>query len=346
VKSQRFLQACRREEVDCTPIWIMRQAGRYLPEYRKLRERHSMLELAKTPELATRVTLQPLARFDLDAAILFSDIMVPLWGMGVSFRIEESVGPVIESPLRSEAQIRALRRFDAARDVPFVLEAIRGIRGELAGRVPLIGFAGAPFTLASYLIEGKSPRRFRWTKSLMFDRPDLWNDLMERLTETVIGYLKAQVGAGAQALQLFDSWAGNLSPSQYAAFAQPHSTRIFRELRETGVPLIHFGTETASILGPMAQCGPDVVGADWRIPLDEAWSHVGEDRAIQGNLDPVVLFAGFEVVRREAQAVLSQAAGRNGHIFNLGHGILPETPVDNVQRLVDFVHQASLRSAS
>jgi uroporphyrinogen decarboxylase len=289
------------------------------------------------------VTLQPVERFELDAAILFSDIMVPLWGMGVPFRIEEGIGPVIDDPIRSEAQIRALRRFEAARDVPFVLEAIRAIRGELSGRVPLIGFAGAPFTLASYLIEGKSPRRFRWTKSLMFDRPDLWNDLMGRLTDAVIDYLKAQAAAGAQALQLFDSWAGTLSPSQYAEFARPHSSRIFRELKGTGVPLIHFGTETSMILDQMAECGADIVGADWRIPLDAAWSRIGEGRGIQGNLDPAVLFAGFEAVRREAEMVLQLAGGRRGHIFNLGHGILPDTPVDNVHRLVDFVHEASRR---
>lgn len=346
VRSQRFLKACRREATDCTPIWIMRQAGRYLPEYRKLREKHAMLELAKTPELATRVTLLPVERFELDAAILFSDIMVPIWGMGVPFRIEENVGPVIDDPLRSEAQIRSLRSFDAQRDVSFVLEAIRQIRHELGGRIPLIGFAGAPFTLASYLIEGKSPRRLRWTKTLMLDRPDLWEELMRRLTDTVIAYLTAQVAAGAQALQLFDSWVGNLSPAQYAEFVQPHSRRIFQALKGAGAPLIHFGTETSTLLEKMAQAGGDVVGADWRIPLDEAWRRIGPDRAIQGNLDPAVLFAGPEVVCREAAAVLDLAGGRPGHVFNLGHGIFPDTPVDSVARLVDFVHQTSLRPAS
>ena len=345
-RSQRFLKACRREPTDCTPIWIMRQAGRYLPEYRKLREKHAMLELAKTPELATRVTLLPVERFELDAAILFSDIMVPLWGMGVPFRIEENVGPVIDDPLRTEAHIRALKNFEAQRDVPFVLEAIRQIRHELGGRIPLIGFAGAPFTLASYLIEGKSPRQFRWTKALMFDRPDLWEELMGRLTDTVIAYLKAQVVAGAQALQLFDSWVGNLSPAQYTSFAQPHTRRIFEALQGAGVPLIHFGTETSTLLEKMAETGGDVVGADWRIPLDEAWRRIGTGRAIQGNLDPAVLFASSEVVSREARSVLQFAGGRPGHIFNLGHGILPDTPVENVAHLVDFVHQASMRPTS
>jgi len=344
-KSSRFLKACRREAVDCTPIWIMRQAGRYLPEYRALREKHAMLELAKTPELAARVTLQPVERFDLDAAILFSDIMVPLWGMGVPFRIEESIGPVIDNPIRGAAQIHALRTFDAAGDVPFVTESIRLVRAELGSRIPLIGFAGAPFTLASYLIEGKSPRRFRYTKALMFDEPKLWDELMTKLTDTVIEYLKAQVEAGAQALQLFDSWAGSLSPTQYAAYAFPHSQRIFQALKKAGVPLIHFGTETATLLDQMGAAGADVVGADWRVPLDQAWKKVGETRGIQGNLDPAMMFASFDVIRKEAALILDLAGSRPGHIFNLGHGILPETPVDNVARLVDFVHENSPRTS-
>jgi uroporphyrinogen decarboxylase len=340
-KSTRFLKACRREPVDCTPIWIMRQAGRYLPEYRALREKHAMLELAKTPELAARVTLQPVERFDLDAAILFSDIMVPLWGMGVPFRIEEGVGPVIDDPIRTAAQIRALRRFDAARDVPFVTEAIRLVRAELNGRIPLIGFAGAPFTLASYLIEGKSPRRFRHTKVLMFDQPKLWDELMTQLTDMVTDYLKAQVEAGAQALQLFDSWAGSLSPAQYATYACPYSRHIFDALKDSGVPLIHFGTDTAMLLDQMGEVGADVVGADWRIPLDQAWEKIGKNRGIQGNLDPALMFANFKVIEREAATILRLAGGRPGHIFNLGHGILPETPFDSVRRLVNFVHESS-----
>jgi uroporphyrinogen decarboxylase len=321
----------------------MRQAGRYMPEYRKLREKHAMLDLAKTPDLATQVTLQPVKAFDLDAAILFSDIMVPAWGIGVPFRIEENVGPIVDQPIRGEAQIRALRKFDAKRDVPFVLEAIRLVRKELAGRIPLIGFSGAPFTLASYLVEGKTPRQFRWTKTLMLGRSDLWETLMTHLTDTVIAYLEAQAEAGAQALQLFDSWVGNLNPDDYARYVQPHSSRIFRELSGLGVPLIHFGTETATLLGKMAEAGGDVIGADWRIPLDEAWEKIGHGRGIQGNLDPGVLFADFEIVRREAKAVLDRAAGRPGHVFNLGHGILPETPVDTVRRLVEFVHEHSAR---
>jgi uroporphyrinogen decarboxylase len=340
-RSERFLKACRREPADCTPIWIMRQAGRYLEEYRKLRKKHAMLEMARTPELATRTTLMPVEMFELDAAILFSDIMIPVEGIGVGFRIEENVGPIVDQPIRSEAQVRALRRFEPERDVPYVLEAVRQIRRELDGRVPLIGFAGAPFTLASYLIEGRSPRQLRLTKQVMLEESALWDGLMMHLTDTVIDYLKAQAAAGAQALQLFDSWVGSLSPEHYGRYVQPYSARIFRECSGLGVPLIHFGTETSTLLAKMAEAGGDVIGADWRIPLDEAWDEIGRDRAIQGNLDPCVLFAGFEVVRREAKQVLARAAGRPGHIFNLGHGILPETPVDNVRRLVDFVHEAS-----
>ncbi len=321
----------------------MRQAGRYLPEYRKLRERHAMLDLAKQPDLAAQVTLMPVRRFALDAAILFSDIMVPAWGLGVPFRIEENVGPVIDEPLRTEKQVRALRVFDAQRDAGFVLESIRMIRAELDGKVPLIGFAGAPFTLASYLIEGRSPRRFRWTKALMLDAPEIWDQLMTRLADTVISFLRAQAEAGAQSLQVFDSWVGNLSPGQYERFAAPYSRRVFEALRSSGKPLIHFGTETSMLLGAMTKAGGDVIGADWRIPLDEAWMKIGPDRAIQGNLDPAVLFARPEVVRREAQEVLDRAGGRKGHIFNLGHGILPETPVDAVAALVDYVHEASRR---
>ncbi len=342
-RSERFLKACRREPTDCTPIWIMRQAGRYLPEYRRLREKHGMLEMARTPDLATHVTLLPVEAFELDAAILFSDILVPAWGLGVAFRIEENAGPIIDKPIRTETQVRALRTFDPVRDVPYVLAAIRQARTELREKIPLIGFSGAPFTLASYLIEGKSSRQFRWTKTMMFSREDLWKELMDHLSDTVIAYLKAQVEAGAQALQLFDSWVGCLSPYDYARSVYPHSRRVFQELGGLGVPLIHFGTDTAALLEQVSEAGGDVIGVDWRIPLDEAWKRIGYERAIQGNLDPATLFADFEVVSREAKAILDRAAGRPGHIFNLGHGILPETPPDNVRRLVDFVHESSAR---
>jgi len=344
-RAERFLKACRREEADCTPIWIMRQAGRYLPEYRELRRKYSMIEMAKTPDLVTRVTLLPVERFDLDAAILFSDIMIPLGGMGVSFRIEENVGPIVDEPIRTGAQVSALKEFEAARDVPFVLQAIRQLRIEL-GKLPLIGFAGAPFTLASYLIEGRAPRNLALTKTLMLEGGGLWDDLMGRLADTAIAYLKAQVEAGAQALQLFDSWAGSLSPAHYSRFVLPHTRRIFQALQGAGIPLIHFGTDTATLLEQMAEAGPDVVGVDWRIPIDEAWDRIGHELGIQGNLDPAVLFAPWESVEREALDVLNRAGGRRGHIFNLGHGILPETPVENVERLVELVHRSTRKIQS
>ena len=261
-RAERFLSACRRQPADCTPVWIMRQAGRYLPEYRKLREKHGFLEIARNPDLVATVTLMPLKRIELDAAIIFADIALPLAGIGVSFRLEENVGPVIDPPIRSEEQIRALREFDPQRDVPYVIEGITLVKRELAGKLPLIGFSGAPFTLASYLVEGRGKRDFRRTKTLMYSRPDLWNALMDRLTDTVIRYLRAQVASGAQALQLFDSWVGSLSPEDYERFVQPFSARIFREMEGAGVPIIHFGTDTATLLEKMAEAGGDVMGVD------------------------------------------------------------------------------------
>jgi len=338
-RAERFLSACRRQPADCTPVWIMRQAGRYLPEYRKLREKHGFLEIARNPDLVATVTLMPLKRIELDAAIIFADIALPLAGIGVSFRLEENVGPVIDPPIRAEEQIRALREFDPQRDVPYVIEGITLVKRELAGKLPLIGFSGAPFTLASYLVEGRGKRDFRRTKTLMYSRPDLWNALMDRLTDTVIRYLRAQVASGAQALQLFDSWVGSLSPEDYERFVQPFSARIFREMEGAGVPIIHFGTDTATLLEKMAEAGGDVMGVDWRIPLDAAWQRIGPGRAIQGNLDPCVLLGPASVVKERAALILQRAAGRPGHIFNLGHGIHPDTPVENVQLLVEFVHE-------
>jgi uroporphyrinogen decarboxylase len=337
-----FLRACRREPVERVPVWFMRQAGRYMPEYRAVRAGASFWQMCRTPELACQVTLQPIERFGFDAAILFSDILVVLPPMGLDVEFGEG-GPHLAAPVARAADVGKLRVPDPEEAVPFVMEAVRQIRRGLADRVPLIGFAGAPFTLASYLLEGRSPRRFRWTKALMLEGSPWWDDLMRRLTDTTIAYLQAQVEAGAQALQLFDSWAGALSPPHYARFVLPHTRRIFQALRSAGIPLIHFGTETATLLELMAEAGPDVVGADWRMPLDEAWRRMGHERAIQGNLDPAVLFAPWQSVQKEARDVLDRAAGRSGHIFNLGHGILPETPVENVRRLVDFVHDASRR---
>lgn len=340
MRNDRFLKACRREPVDGTPIWIMRQAGRYLPEYRELRKRHDFMTLCKTPALTAEVTLLPLARFDLDAAILFADIMLPLEGLGVSFKIVEDVGPVIERPVRSLSDVEALQEAGPEEAVPYVLDAVRLIREELNDRVPLIGFAGAPFTLASYLVEGRPTRSFSTVKRFMYREPRAWHGLMERLSELVTRYLRAQIESGAQAVQLFDSWVGALSPRDYREYVLPHSRRIFTDLSELDIPLIHFGTDTATLLEAMAEAGGDVMGVDWRVPLDEAWERIGPDRwAIQGNLDPAVLLGPPELIERRAHEVLSQAGGRPGHIFNLGHGILKETPPEHVARLIEVVHR-------
>lgn len=335
--NDRFLRACRRQEVDVTPIWLMRQAGRYQPEYRKLREKYPMLELCTTPELAAEVTLLPLRRFELDAAILFSDLTIPFLAMDVPFTLKENVGPVIAHPLRTEDDIRTLRVMEPGDDLPFVAESIRILRRNLA--VPLIGFAGAPFTLAAYLVEGGPSRDYSRVRALMYSRPDLWENLLQILTENVTRFLKAQIEAGAQAIQLFDSWVGVLSPGTFRRYILPVMQRIVRELKPLGAPIIYFGTGTASLLELMRETGADVIGVDWRVPLDEAWQRFDFACAIQGNLDPAVLLADVDTVQAEAKDVLRRASGRLGHIFNLGHGVLPETPVENVQVLIDTVHQ-------
>jgi len=339
--NDRFLRACRQEPVDRTPIWLMRQAGRYLPEYRALRDQYDMLTMCRTPELAVEVTLQPLRRFDLDAAILFSDIMIPLTPMGVDFQIVESVGPVVANPVRDQRAADALRVIEPETDVPFVIESVRTLRRELDGKVPLIGFAGAPFTLASYVVEGKPSRDLLLTKKLMQCDPAAWHTLMDKLAQTIAAYLLAQVRAGAQAVQLFDSWIGALSPRDYREFVLPHSKRIFDALAPTGVPHIHFGTGTATLLELMQQAGGTVIGIDWRVPLDLAWERLG-DIALQGNLDPAVMLTSPIVVEREARAILAQARGHCGYIFNLGHGVLPNTPTGNVERLVEVVHSSGV----
>lgn len=335
--NDRFLRACRREPVDRTPIWLMRQAGRYLPEYRALREKYDLLTICRTPELAAQVTLQPLQRFDFDAAILFSDIMVPLYPMGIEFEMVEGAGPVIARVVRDEQAVQRLRALEPETDVPYVMEAIKLLARELDGKLPLIGFAGAPFTLASYLIEGKGLRDLLATKQLMYTNPAAWHSLMDKLAESISAYLCAQVRAGAQAVQLFDSWVGALSPRDYAEFVMPYSKRIFEALAPTLVPSIHFGTGTATLLELMRQAGGDVIGVDWRVQLDQVWARLG-DVALQGNLDPAVMLATPQIVGEQAKAILAQVNGRRGHIFNLGHGILPNTPPENVERLVQVVH--------
>jgi uroporphyrinogen decarboxylase len=338
-----FLRACRREPVSRTPIWLMRQAGRYMAEYRALREKYDILTICRTPELSAQVTLQPLERFDLDAAILFSDIMVPVRGMGVEFEIAESLGPIVANPVRDLNGARNLRVLEPETDVPYVLEAIRILRRDLQGRVPLIGFAGAPFTLASYLVEGRASRDLPLTKTLMYSDPAAWHMLMDKLAATVSAYLLAQIRAGVQAVQLFDSWVGALGPRDYRDYVLPHSKRIFDALAPAGVPRIHFGTGTSTLLELMKEAGGDVLGLDWRVPLGDAWSRLG-DVALQGNLDPAAMLTTPAVVQEQARRVLAQASGRAGHIFNLGHGVLPRTPVENVQRLVETVHEYACKA--
>jgi uroporphyrinogen decarboxylase len=334
--NDRLLRACRREPVDRTPVWFMRQAGRSQPEYRTLRKRYTLLDICRTPELCADVTLRPVRQLGVDAAILFADITLPFDGMGVEFDIVEGQGPVVERPIRTEAAVDALRVFEPERDTPALLEAIRLIRGDAP--VPLIGFAGAPFTLASYLIEGRGNRELHTTKRMLREAPDVWARLMTHLTDTTIAYLRAQAQAGAQALQLFDSWIGALSPHDYAHAILPHMKRLFDALQRLDVPVIHFGTGTAGLLHLMARAGGDVIGVDWRIGLADAWDRIGA-AGIQGNLDPSIVLAPFDIVATAAQAILRDAAGRSGHIFNLGHGVLPETSPDNLRRLVNLVHE-------
>lgn len=339
--TDRFLRACHRQPVDATPIWLMRQAGRYMAEYRALRERYSILEIIQTPDLATEVTLQPLNAFKLDAAIIFADILPILTGMGLQLEFIKGEGPVIHNPLRTPADIKALQTFPATETLPFTLQAIQQVKQELAGKVPLIGFSGAPFTLACYAIEGGSSRNFFKAKGLMYQEPTLWQQLMEKLTTVVTDYLLAQVTAGAQALQLFDSWVGNLSPMDYQTYVLSYSKQVIDTVKQqTDVPVIHFGTDTNGILPLLKQAGGDVIGVDWRIELTEAWQHLGHEVAVQGNLDPLVLAsAPVAEIKRQAAYILDQVAGKPGHIFNLGHGVLKYTPTGNVAALVDFVHE-------
>ena len=340
--NDRFLKACRREPVDCTPVWFMRQAGRYMAEYRSLRAKHSMLSLCKTPELAAQVTLQPIDRFPLDAAIIFADILLPLEAMGLNLEFAEGEGPVIHNPVRERADVDRLKPIDD-HELAYVAEAIRQTRQALHGRVPLIGFAGAPFTLASYAIEGGGSRNYVLTKSMMYREPESWHQLMDKLARVVTGYLRQQIRAGAQAIQLFDSWVGCLSAGDYAEYVKPHVQLIFEGLKREGVPMIHFGTGTTALLGQMREAGGDVIGVDWRVPLDEAWAVIGHDRAVQGNLDPVALYAPLHEIERRVEDILHRAAGRNGHIFNLGHGILPTTPIGHVEAAINMIHKLSQR---
>jgi uroporphyrinogen decarboxylase len=324
----------------------MRQAGRYMSEYRSLRERHTLLDICRTPDLATEVTLQPVRRIEVDAAILFSDLLLPLEPLGIHFDFVKGEGPAIDNPLRSEADLARIRRFEPRDELAYVLDAIKQIKAALAGRVPLIGFAGAPFTLASYAIEGGHSSSFAHTKSLMYGHPAAWHRFCDTVADVIGEYLVAQIEAGVDAVQIFDSWVGALNAADYREFILPHTRKIFDRVRARnadaggdGVPTIHFGVGTGSILAELREAGGDVIGADWRTPLDEAWERIGPDRGIQGNLDPTLLLGPLDRVFAATDEVLARAAGRPGHIFNLGHGILPTTPVEHVQALARYVHQ-------
>jgi uroporphyrinogen decarboxylase len=338
----RFLRACRGLPVDTTPVWLMRQAGRYMPEYRAVRRKHSLLEICKSPQLAAEVTITAAEALGVDAAIIFADLLLPLEVMGMSFRFAAGEGPVIETPLRTEQQVAALQT-NRADELNYVAEAIRLVAKHFSERIPVIGFCGAPFTLASYMIEGGGSRHYIETKKMMYAEPKTWERLMHALVTVLTTYGAQQIAAGAASFQVFDSWVGCLSPADYRQYVLPHTRELISKLREPGVPVIYFGTDTATLLSDMQQAGADVIGLDWRIPLDEGWSRLDNRGAVQGNLDPVALFAPWPELRARIEDVLRRADNRPGHIFNLGHGILPETPVENVKALVEFVHEHSAK---
>ena len=337
-----FLAACRREKTSYTPVWLMRQAGRYMEDYRKLRAQYEFLELCKRPDLAAEITVTAVERLGVDAAILFADILLILEPMGVDLEYTKGDGPVIHNQVSSRTQVEQLVEFDPQEALPFVYEAARKSCAALNGKVPLIGFAGAPFTLASYLIEGGASRNYLKTKKLIYSNPGAWRPLMERLSSVTAKYLNAQIAAGAEAVQLFDSWAGCLSPEDYERFVLPHTRATIAGVTP-GVPVIHFSTGTSGFLRSLRAAGGDVIGVDWRVNLDAAWEWLGHDIAIQGNLDPAVLLSSPRDIRRRVEEILRRANGRPGHIFNLGHGVLPETPVANVKAMVEAVHELSAR---
>ncbi len=341
--NDRFLKACRREPVDCTPVWFMRQAGRYMTEYRKIREQYDILTVCKTPELSAEVTMQPVQRLDIDAAIIFADILLPLEPMGLNLEFSAGEGPVIHNPVRDSIGVSALNEVDGD-SLRYVGDAIRLAQRRLQEQpcpIPLIGFAGAPFTLASYAIEGGASRNYIYTKGMMYGDPTAWHALMGKLSHVVTEYLRSQIHAGAQVVQLFDSWVGCLNPDDYREYVLPHVQQIISSLRNETVPIIHFGTGTATLLELMKEAGGDVIGVDWRTHIDDAWQCLGPDVAVQGNLDPVTLFAPIPEIRRRVSDIMRRVAKRPGHIFNLGHGILPQTPVEHVQAVAKMVHELS-----
>jgi uroporphyrinogen decarboxylase len=334
----RFVRACLRQPVDRTPVWFLRQAGRYMPEYQAVRKHHSLLEICKNPELAAEVTITAAEKLDVDAAIIFADLLLPLEGMGLDFEFLAGEGPVIHHPVRTAVDVENLR-IDRAHELGYVAEAIRKVVAHFHDRIGIIGFCGAPFTLASYMIEGGSSRNYIFTKTLMYRDPAAWQALLEKLATVLGEFAQQQVEAGADVIQIFDSWAGALSLDDYRDFVLPITTRLVRNVQALGVPVIYFGVDTASLLPATRETGADVIGLDWRTPLDQGWAALGHAVAVQGNLDPITLFAGEDLLRQRVHRILGQAQGRPGHIFNLGHGIVPGTPVENVRRVVQFVRE-------
>jgi uroporphyrinogen decarboxylase len=337
-----LVRACRREPVERTPVWFMRQAGRSLPEYREIRKRHGLFEVCRRPELCAEVTMQPVRAHGVDAAVMFADIMLPVLGMGVDVELVEGVGPVVAEPVRSLTDVGRLAVPDPAESVPFVLESVRLVREALEPESAVIGFAGGPFTVAGYLIEGKPTREFKLTKACMYAQPEVWHALLEKLSASFALYVAACVRVGADVIQLFDSWVGTLSVEDYREFVAPYSARV---LSAVDVPTIHFGTGTAHLLEEMAEVGGDVIGVDWRIPIERAWELVGPDRGVQGNLDPALLLGPWERVEAAAARILEAVGGRSGHVFNLGHGVLPETDPGDLRRLTELVHESTMVAA-
>jgi len=340
----RFVRACKALPVDRTPVWFMRQAGRYMPEYRAVRKSHSLIEICKIPQLAAEVTITAAEILQVDAAIIFADLLLPLEVMGLPFHFSAGEGPVIERPVRSADDVARLRT-DSAGDLGYVAESVRLVAKHFGPKLPLIGFCGAPFTLASYMIEGSGSRHYINTKRLMYSSGGAWDELLTKLVAVTSQYAIEQVRAGADAIQIFDSWAGCLALEDYGRYVVPQTAELVRNLRASGVPVIYFGTDTATLLPAIKETGADVIGLDWRVPLDEGWARLGNQGAVQGNLDPVVLFSDWKHVKQRAQQVLDRGGGRPGHIFNLGHGILPETPVENVKALAAYVQQQSAKAA-
>jgi uroporphyrinogen decarboxylase len=336
----RFLRACLRQPVDKTPVWFLRQAGRYMPEYQAVRRHHSLLQICKNPELAAEVTITAAEKLDVDAAIIFADLLLPLEAMGLDFEFLAGEGPVIHQRVRTAADVDKLR-IDRAHELGYVADAIRKVVTHFNDRIGIVGFCGAPFTLASYMIEGGGSRNYIFTKTMMYREPSVWQLLLEKLAAVLEEYAAQQVEAGADVIQIFDSWAGALSPTDYRDFVLPVTTRLVRRVQALGVPVIYFGVDTATLLPAMRETGADVIGLDWRVPLDQGWATLGHAVAVQGNLDPITLFANEDLLRQRVRQILEQAGGRPGHIFNLGHGIVPGTPVENVQRVVQYVREFS-----